>query len=72
MLWSIIPKRIGHTEINELVRKYFYDWILQHPQDMQYSIANYCCKASIDGEYEPQLVPKLLLKCLYRNFIISC
>ena len=31
MLWSSITKRRGHTKINERVKKYFYNWILQHP-----------------------------------------
>ena len=62
MLWSSIPNRKGHKKINEQVKKYLYNWILQHPQVVQSPIANDCLKVPIDGPSELQLVPKLLLQ----------
>ena len=62
MLWSSIPKRKGNTKINEQVKKYLYNCILQHTQVVQSPIANDRLKVSIDGPSEPQLVSKLLLK----------
>ena len=44
MLWSSIPKRWGHLKINQQVKKYLYNWVLQHHQVVQYPIANYCLK----------------------------
>ena len=61
MLWSIISKQCGHTTINECIKRDIYNWILQHPQVIQSPIANDCLKLYIDGQAEPQLVPKLLL-----------
>ena len=40
----------------------------------QYLIENYCLKVSIDGHYEPQAVPKLLLQLSVRelyNIMVS-
>ena len=62
MLWSSIPKRKGHKKINAQINKYLFNWVLQHPQVVQSTIANYRLKFSIDGNSEPQLVPKLLLQ----------
>ena len=62
MLWSSIPKKKVYTKINERVRKYPYNWILQHTNVAQYPIANDCLKVSIDGHSEQQLVPKLSLQ----------
>ena len=67
MLWSSIPKRRGHKKINECVKIALYNWIIQHPQVFQHSIYNDCLKFYIDGQEEPQLVPKLLLKVLVRE-----
>ena len=74
MLWSSIPKRKEHTKIKEQVKKYLYNWILQHPQVEQSPISNDCLRVSIDGHSEPQLVTKLLLQFSVRelhNIIIS-
>ena len=60
MLWSSRPKRCGNTKINEQVKTYLYNWILKHPQVVQYPISSYCLKVSLDGHSETQLVPKLL------------
>ena len=60
MLWSSITKRRGHIKINECVKRYPYNWILQHLQVVQSPISNYCLKLSIDGQAELQLVPKFL------------
>ena len=61
-MWSIIQKSKLHTKINEWVKKYIYNYILQHPEVVQSPIANDCAKFSIDGHSEPQLVSKFLLK----------
>ena len=61
MLWSSIPKRQGYSKINQQVKKALYNRILQHPLVVQYPIENYCIKLCIDGQVQPQLVPKILL-----------
>ena len=74
MLCSSIKNRKGHTKINEQVKKYLYNYIIQHPQFVQYSISNDCLKLSIDGHYEPQLVTKFLLQVSVRelhNIMVS-
>ena len=71
MLCSSIPKRKVHTAINKQVKKYIYNWIIQHPQVVQSPIANDCPKVSIDGHSEPQLVPKLLLQVCVQELHIS-
>ena len=62
ILWSIITKKIGHTKINEWVKKYLYIWIIQHPHILQSPIVNYCLKVPIRGHSKPQLVSKNLLQ----------
>ena len=62
MLWSSILNRKGNTKINAQVKKYPYNYILQHPQVVQSIIAKDCLQVSIDGHSEPHLVPKLLLQ----------
>ena len=47
-------------KINECVKIVIYNWIIQHPQFLKYKMANDCLKLSIDGQAEPQLVPKFL------------
>ena len=75
MLWSSITKSKVHTKINEIFKKSLYNWILQHPQVVQYPIANDYLKVSIDGNSEPQLVPKLLLQVsiweLHNNMVVT-
>ena len=56
MLFSTITNRRGHIKINKQVKKYLYNWIIQHPQVLRSPIHNYCLKCSIDGHSEPQLV----------------
>ena len=67
MLWSSITNRKVHTKINAQVKKYLYNWILQHTQVVQSPIANDCLKISIYGHSEPQLVSKLLLQVSVRE-----
>ena len=67
MLWSSIKNRKVHTKINAQVKKYLYNWILQHTQVVQSPIANDCLKISIYGHSEPQLVSKLLLQVSVRE-----
>ena len=71
MLWYSITKQRGHTKINECVKIYIYNWILQHPQVVQYPIANDYPKLSIYGQAKPQLVPKLLFQVLVRELHTS-
>ena len=49
MLWSIIQKKVEHKKINERVKKYIYNCILQHPQVVQSPISNNRLKLSIGG-----------------------
>ena len=69
IFWSSIPKRKGYTKINEQVKKYLYNWIIQHPQVVKSPIANNFLKESIDGHSEPQLVSNFYYNYLSRNFI---
>ena len=74
MLWPSITKRKGYKKINEQVNKSLYIWFVHHPQILQYPIADDCLKVYIDGNYKPQLVPKLLLQVSVRelhNIILS-
>ena len=67
MLWSSIPNMRGHAKINERVKKYLYNWNLQHPQFLQYPISIDCLQVSIYSHSEPQVVPKLLLQVSFRE-----
>ena len=67
MLCSSVPKSRGHTKINEQVKKYLYNWILQHTQVVQSPIENDFVKVSIDGHCETKLAPKLLLQVSVRE-----
>ena len=71
MLLSSIPNRKGHKKINAQVKKYLYNWILQHPQVVQSPIYIGCLKVSIDGHSEPQLFPKHLLQVSVRELCNS-
>ena len=74
MLWSSIPKQRIHTKINQQVKKYFYNWILQHTQVLVSPIAKDSLKLYIDGQVEPDLVTKLLFQVLLReinNIMVS-
>ena len=53
---------VKDIKISEQVKKYLYNWILQHPQVVQSPIADGFLKVSIDGNSEPQLVPEFLLQ----------
>ena len=57
---KVFHKEKRTKKIYAQVNKYSYNWILQHSHVVQYPIANYLLKVSIDGHSEPQLVPKLL------------
>ena len=61
--------------MNQQARKYLYNWILQHPQVVQYPIENYCIKLFIGGKVETQLVPIFLLQVsareLHNSMVIS-
>ena len=67
MLWSSIAKRRGHTKINQNIKEDFYNYILYHPQVVQYPIEDYCPYVSIGGNPEIGLTPKLLLKVSVRE-----
>ena len=40
MLWSSIPKKQGHTKIDDRIKNYCYNWILQHTQVVKSPITN--------------------------------
>ena len=65
--WALKQKRKGNSKINEQIKKSLYNWIMHHPQVVQLPIVNDCLKAKIDGNTEPQLVPKLLLQVSVRE-----
>ena len=67
MLYSSITMIIGHTKINEQVKKYLYNWVLKHHQVVQSTTSNYCLKLSIDSSSEPQVVPNILLQVSFRE-----
>ena len=67
ILWSSIPKRKGYKKVNEQVKKYLYNWILQNPQVVQSPIAKDCLKVFIYGHSEPQLVLNILLQVCFRE-----
>ena len=62
MLWSSIKNNKGHKKINEKFKKSLYNWILQHSQVVRSQLSNDYLKVSIVVQYEPQLVPKVLLQ----------
>ena len=49
------------------MKKSLCNWILQHPQVVQYPIENACLKVSIDGHSATQLVLKLLLQVSFQE-----
>ena len=53
-------RQIGHSKINDQIKRNLYTWITRHPQVVQSPISNYCLKVMLDDKTEPQLVPKLL------------
>ena len=53
-------KRIGHSKINEQIKRNFYAWITCHTQVVQSPISNDCLKVLLDDQTEPQLVSTLL------------
>ena len=57
--------------VNEHVKKYIYNWILQHHLVVQSPIANDCLKVYIDGHSEPQLATKWLLQVSVRELHYS-
>ena len=60
MLWSSIPKRHEHTKINEQVKKLFVIGFYNILRLYKNPIANYFLKGSIYGNFETQLVKKIL------------
>ena len=74
MLRSIVQKRCGYSKINQQVKKALYNCILQHPQVVVSPIENDCLKLFVDGQMEPQLVPKFLFQVLVielHNIMVS-
>ena len=62
-----IPKRKGHSKINEQIKRNLYTWITRHPQVVQSQISNGCLKVLLYNKTKPQLVPKLLLQVSVRE-----
>ena len=65
--WELKQNKKGNSEIDEQIKKYFLNWIMYHPQVVQSTIVNDCMKVKIDGNTEPQLVPKFLLEVSVRE-----
>ena len=55
------------------IKKFIFNWIINHSQVVQPTIANDRLKVKIDGYTGPQLVPKLLLQVslreIHRNIV---
>ena len=60
-MWYSIPNRHSRAKNQSTGQKFFYNWILQHPQVVVSPIENYCLRLYIDVQVEPKLVNKLLL-----------
>ena len=60
--WALKPKRKINSIINNHIKKYLYNWIINHPQVVKSPIFNDCLKVNTDGHTGPQIVPKLLLQ----------
>ena len=60
--WSHILKCRFHTKIIQKVRYTLYHWILHNHQVLKSPISNDFIYVSIDGNFEKQLIPKLLLQ----------
>ena len=71
--WSLKQKRKWHSNIDEKIKKYLYNWIMHHPQVVQSPLVNDCLKVKIDGHSEPKMVPELLfhvyVRELHNNFV---
>ena len=67
-MWSKFAKHRGHTKINQNFRESLYNWIIRHPQVVQYSIANYFIYVSIDGKSGKKLMTNLLLQVSIQEF----
>ena len=55
-------KAMWPYKINQQVKELLDNWILHHPQLVQSPIAIFFLRVSIDGIFDKQLVPKLLLR----------
>ena len=64
---SIETKAKGNSKIDEHIKKYLYNWIMNHPQVVQSTIVNDLLKVKIDGHAEPQLLPKCLFQVYVRE-----
>ena len=56
-------------KINEQIRKFLYNWIMNNTKVVQSSIANECLKVKIDGYTNRNLFQKFYFRCLLENFI---
>ena len=59
---GIETKSKSKIKINDIINKYFYNWIIYNPQVVQSPIVNDCLKLNIDGPTRPQIDPKFLLQ----------
>ena len=60
-------KRKVNSKIYEQIKKSIYNWIIHHPQVVQFPIVNDFLTVKIDGHTKPQLVPKLFLHVSVRE-----
>ena len=50
---GIETKAKRKLKINDKIKKYLYNWIMNHPQFLKSPIVNDCLKVNIDGHTEP-------------------
>ena len=55
------------STISDRIKKDLYNFILQYPQTVKSSSANYCLQVSVDSHSEPQLVTKFVLQVSVRE-----
>ena len=60
--WTLKPKQKGNLKINDQIKKFLYNLIMNHPQVVQSPTVNDCMKVNIDGNTEPKLISKILLQ----------
>ena len=60
--WLLKQNLIGHSKINEQIKKYLYNWIMNYPKVLRSPIFKYCLKVNIDGHTKPPNFPQLLLQ----------
>ena len=55
--WEFKPKQKLNLKINDQIKKYLYNWIMNYPKVLRSPIFKYCLKVNIDGHTKPQIFP---------------